>query len=133
MKVKKYKEPNIETWLKGKLRQASLRWPPRNEALKRARIDRGNYRCAMCDGTYKSYQVHLDHIEPVIPLTEGFTTWDKFIARLFCNVDSFQVVCTECHDAKTTLEENMRLYYRNQKREEKALKQKEEQSLKRKK
>ena len=41
--------------------------------------------------------VFTDHIEPV----GAHETWDKTIARMFVEVDALQVLCKECHDAKT--------------------------------
>jgi len=45
--------------------------------------------------------VQVDHIIPVIDPATGFTTWDAFIERLFCDRDNLQVLCTSCHDIKT--------------------------------
>jgi hypothetical protein len=81
--------------------------------MKRARVDRGQYQCAMCEQSFKSHQVHLDHKEPVIALDQKEFNWTNFINRLFCDVDGFQVLCTFCHDAKTALEDQMRMYFKH--------------------
>lgn len=68
----------------------------------------------MCHELFKSHQVHLDHIEPVIALNSGPFDWNNFINRLFCDVDGFQVLCTACHDAKTSIEDQMRNFYKHE-------------------
>jgi 5-methylcytosine-specific restriction endonuclease McrA len=93
----------------------SLRWPPRSEALKRSRKDRGLYQCAMCHELFKSHKVHLDHIHPVIALDQKEFNWTNFIERLFCDVEGFQVLCTSCHDAKTAIEDQMRMFFKHEK------------------
>lgn len=110
---RKFKAPNRDTWVKGKLRQMSLRWPPRSEALRRSRADRGLYKCAMCHDVFKMHQVHLDHKVPVIALDQKEFNWTNFIERLFCDVEGFQVLCTTCHDAKTAIEDQMRMFFRH--------------------
>jgi len=42
----------------------------------------------------------VDHINPVVDPHIGFTTWDEYIARMFCEVDGFQVICHDCHEVK---------------------------------
>lgn len=70
----------------------------------RARLQRGTYRCEGC-GSLAS-KVEVDHLIPLGP-TPGSrnagpeTTWDGFIARLFCPPEELQVLCTICHDVKT--------------------------------
>lgn len=108
------------------LRNASIRWPARNEALKSARVDRGDYKCAMCQDIFGRNEVHLDHILPVVDTKEGFTTWDSYINRLFCEPSGYQVLCTSCHDAKTLLEDNLRTNSRQVERERKKSEKKAE-------
>lgn len=106
------KKKSIKTFLTPYLRRASLSWPARNEAFVLARSSRGNYRCAMCQLDFKRDEVHLDHIEPVISLKDGFTTFDDYINKLFCPVEGFQVICSTCHDSKTLIEDVMRMSYK---------------------
>lgn len=107
-KEPKLKKHNRKTFVTGALRRASLRWPPRNEALKKARVDRGLYRCAMCEGNFKKDEVHIDHIKPVINPSVGFSGWDDFINNLLCDVEGFQILCKMDHEIKTMLEDEMR-------------------------
>lgn len=122
-KEKKFKLPNRNGWITSKLRFISLRWPARTEALKRARIERGLYQCAMCKQSFKAKQVHVDHIEPVVPLNNDWgwmeIKWDIYIPRLLCEVEQFQILCTTCHDCKTQIEDQMRVKFREKKKLEK--------------
>lgn len=126
MDEKKKKKFNPKTWLTSVLRRASYRWPPRSEAIKKARIDRGLYKCAMCLNSFKQSDTIVDHIKSVVPL-EGFPIhpvtgkpdWTIFIERLFCDVDGFQILCNNCADAKTLIEDEMRKMNNEQKKLEK--------------
>ena len=73
----------------------------------------------MCKASFKGHQIHLDHIDPVINLKTGWVDWTQFIERLFCDVDGFQVLCTNCHDAKTKIEDSMRVHFSNEKKKKK--------------
>lgn len=110
------KNPNLKTWLTRNLRRCSYRWVPRNEALKSARIERGLYKCAMCSGEFRKEDIKLDHIQPVVNIKTGFTTWDEYILRMFCNKDGYQCLCEACHDSKTAIEDELRLKYRQDKK-----------------
>lgn len=109
------KKFNIKTWLTSGLRRMSYRYPPRNEALKLSRVERGLYKCAMCENLFKNGEFIIDHIEPVVPYTgfpihpvTGGPDWTIFIERLFCPVENFQVLCKPCSDTKTAIEDSMR-------------------------
>ncbi len=106
---------NLKGWLTSVLRRASFRWGPRSEAMRRARIERGLYKCAMCKDNFKNKEIIIDHIDPVVSI-EGFKfledgktpDWNVFITRLFCDVDGFQILCKTCSDAKTSIEDTLR-------------------------
>ena len=102
----------MKTFLTGYLRRASLAWPARNEALTDARTSRGWYKCAMCQEDYKREQVDIDHIKPIVSLKDGFTSWDEYIANLFCPKEGFQILCKNCHETKTLIEDQMRMQYK---------------------
>lgn len=106
----------FHSFIKSALRAASNRWPPKFEVKKKARIERGIYLCA--GYKRKAHQVPaslpapkgkkrrvnnalVDHIQPVVDPSTGFTSWDDLIERLFCEEDGLQVLCHECHQRKT--------------------------------
>lgn len=98
----------IKKFLIPTLRRASYRWPPRNEALKAARVSRGVYKCNLCHGTFGRKNVNIDHIEPVVDPIRGMQDWDEYINRMFCQKEGFQIICSECHDKKSLGEKKLR-------------------------
>ena len=86
------------------------RWPPKYEALAAAKTEKKinhkskrlaqHYQCALCKEEFTQKDVQVDHKKPVVPKT-GFTTWDTYIKRLFCDVKNLQVLCKPCHKIKT--------------------------------
>lgn len=101
---------NIKKFLIPKLRRYSLYWPGRSEAIKLARLERGEYKCATCEKTFGRTEIHVDHIKPVINVKDKTIdfSWDKYINSLFCDVSNLQVLCVSCHQAKTDIENNIR-------------------------
>ena len=116
--AKKKKIPNRVTFSKGALRRASLGWPPISECRRLARVGRGEYLCAMCKGIFKDKECHVDHRDPVIDIIKGFTTWDDYINRLFCDVEGLDLLCKNCHESKTSHETHMRKWARAKRKEE---------------
>jgi len=108
VRERKPKKYNKKTFVTGALRRASLRWPPRNMALKKARVDRGLYRCSMCGESFKRDDIHIDHIVPIVDPSKGFIGWDDYIEKLFCQEEEFQILCKYDHEVKTLLEDEMR-------------------------
>lgn len=124
----KEKPRNGGTWTEARfrgfvvsaLRQASQRWPQKHLALAEARVERGVYKCASCSRLgpktlppekgkkRKRNNAVVDHIEPVVPTDTGFTTWDSFINRLFCEKENLQVLCYECNKRKCATEREER-------------------------
>lgn len=96
------------------LRAGSRRWPPKYQTLNEAKTEKKiniksgrlaqHYRCALCQGEYTNAMVEVDHIKPIVDPKKGFTTWDTFIKRLFCEADNLQVLCKPCHKDKTKQE-----------------------------
>lgn len=106
----------LTAFIKNLLRRGSIRWQERNTALSAARIERGLYKCAMCQNAFKRQEVQLDHKVEVISVETGFTTWDSYIERLFCKADGFQVLCVNCHQTKTYAEEELRVLHKKSKK-----------------
>jgi len=96
------------------LRSASQRWPPKYTALNESKVGKKvnwktgrvaeHYRCSECKGDFPAKDVQVDHIEPVINPTEGFTTWDEVIKRMFVEKGGYQTLCKQCHNKKTLVE-----------------------------
>ena len=117
MTVKKKKPQNRATFVKGILRRGSFHWKARNEALVAARVSRGKYMCKTCGDLFGPKEVDLDHNEPVIDPKRGFTTWDDYIERLYCDVENFSVLCKSCHSAKTCQEDILREHFKTERDE----------------
>ncbi len=116
-------EARFTSFIRGGLRSISMRWPPKNKVKQGARIERGVYLCAGYGREMHEVPVSLpplpgnkrrinnaivDHIAPVVDPKRGFISWDELIKRLFCEADGFQLLCHECHSAKTADEMKLR-------------------------
>lgn len=114
---KKAKKQSLRTFVTSLLRRGSFYWKPRSEAMTKARVSRGLYRCAMCEETFKPKEVIIDHIEPVVDPKTGFVGWDDYIQKLLCPVEGFQILCRACSDSKTRIEDEMREHFKTCKEE----------------
>lgn len=98
-------------FLRSGLRRMSVRWPPKADALRAARRAyvgpnkrrSWEYRCAACGGWFAGKDVAVDHVVPCGTL-RSFADLAGFVERLFCEAGGFQVICTNCHAAKTAAE-----------------------------
>lgn len=98
----------LRPWLITQLRRISYRYGPRYQALNAAKVSRGVYKCAGCKKDFARKDIQVDHIQPIVG-SEGFTTWDDYITRLFCEAEGLQVLCKDdCHKEKTRLEREAR-------------------------
>lgn len=123
-------DSKLKSFIINTLRRASFRWKPRGECKKAAKVkvgeyktgrDKFGYRCAICKEVYKSGEVQIDHKFAVICPIEGFTGFDSFIERMFCNEENFQSLCDLCHNEKTGIEKDFRKRVRELKKEKKCL------------
>jgi len=99
-------ESRYHSFVKGGLRSASQRWPPKykvlNDACVGTRLNPGSgrqakfYKCNKCKNDYVAKEVEVNHIVPVVPVT-GFDSWDGVVERLFCEKEGLEVVCKPCH------------------------------------
>jgi 5-methylcytosine-specific restriction endonuclease McrA len=107
-------EARFRSFVTSALRAASRRWPPKYKALKEAFVGRKvnaktgklamHYECSECKQHFVAADVQVDHIKPVVDPKKGFTTWDNFIERMFCEADNLQVLCKPDHKIKTDQE-----------------------------
>jgi len=107
-------DARFRSFVTSALRAASRRWPPKYKALKEAFAGRKvnaktgklamHYECAECKQHFVAADVQVDHIKPVVDPKKGFTTWDNFIERMFCEADNLQVLCKPDHKIKTDQE-----------------------------
>lgn len=107
---------NLQHYLINKLRRISYAWPPRKEAIKKARVARGKYKCSSCGGEeFGPKDIQADHTIPVVDVHTGFTDFNSYIERLFCGVDGYSIMCRPCHAAKTFMENAVRTEVRHEK------------------
>lgn len=108
-------ESQFWEWVRKALRAKSMQWKPRQEAKKRARRENQSgsrhdweFQCAHCKNWFveavtvnkkRIPLIEMDHI--VEAGTFSKDTAGEFIDRLFCEVDGWQVLCKQCHSAKT--------------------------------
>lgn len=116
-------EAMFTTFVKSALRNKSRFWKPISDVLKKSRVERGKYLCNGCGEIVPSSivvndkrvkNIVVDHNPPVIDPERGFTSWDDFINRLFCEEEFLQALCHECHNKKSQEE---RLLAKNSKKE----------------
>ena len=102
-------------FLRSGLRSTYNKWPPKWEVLKEAKRPykgddkrtKWEYKCAKCKEYYKSKEVSVDHIEPAGSLN-SFDDLPGFVERLFCGVEGLQLLCTGCHQLKTSEERKIK-------------------------
>lgn len=111
----------FNSFIKGSLRTASVRWPPRYETLNGAFVERKvnvktgklakHFKCAKCGEDFPQKDVEVNHIDPVVPV-EGFDSWDSVIERMFCEKEGLELLCKPCHKATTAEENQLRKKYK---------------------
>lgn len=115
-KMVKTKKFDKKAFAIASLRRASYRLRSRTDALKAAKIARNQYKCNTCKGIFGRSEIHLDHIEPVVPY-EGWQSFDDFIDRLFIEDHTkFQVLCKPDHKIKSKMEAGLRKFHRDAKK-----------------
>lgn len=106
-------EARYRTFITSILRQGSRRWAPISQVQKEANVGRAQYKCAGCgeivpptvkEGRKRVKNILVDHIDPIVDPEVGFTTWDEYIERMFVEKDKLQLLCKDCHDAKSMQE-----------------------------
>lgn len=116
--IKGWTDAKWRGWIVSLLRRGTMRYPPRNDALRAAKTEKKinektgrlaqHYQCAMCLGEFPAKSVCVDHIQPVIDPNGSFVNWDTYIERMFCPVENLQILCSLCHDVKTQKEKDVK-------------------------
>jgi 5-methylcytosine-specific restriction endonuclease McrA len=99
------KQRSLRSIILSGLGKAWIYWPPRLEAKKRAKhpTKPGWYICQMCKEERE--KIEIDHVFPCIKPSDGFITWDDYIARRFVETpEALQALCHECHKEKSKKE-----------------------------
>ena len=112
--VKNWSDAKWRSWVVSLLRRGTMKFPPRNEALRAAKTEKKinektgrmaqHYRCAGCLQEFTAKGVVADHILPVVDTVRGFVDWNTYIERMFCAIDKWQIICRSCHDVKSAQE-----------------------------
>lgn len=117
-KTTKWTDGRLKSFITSTLRGGFRKYPPKYEVLKEAFWGKKvnsktgrmcmHYTCNSCKKEYPATQVNVDHVLPVVCPKQGFVGWDEFIARLFCEKENLQVLCSACHTVKTKEEREVR-------------------------
>lgn len=109
--------------LKGAIRRTFVRSDLRKQVQANARVEHLDptkprvehwVYCNVCGEIVPRWTTDVDHIEPVIPITTHFEDMPlaQAVDRMWCSIENLQIICTPCHDKKTSLESEARKPYR---------------------
>lgn len=123
-------------FVRERLRKASFMWPPRGQAIRAARTTQKPnpttgrlcwyVECAGCHKEFLEKEVRLDHVEPVVAVTESFMPsvrdavqtniadvhMGTYLRRMLPEAAGFQCLCESCHTTKTRGENEQRKQFR---------------------
>ena len=103
------------SFIRSALRNKSRWWKPITQCkMKSRRAYKGplkrqkfEYQCNECKNWFPEKNINVDHTIPVGALNCS-EDLPGFVNRLFCEVDSLQILCSGCHDIKTKQENDNR-------------------------
>jgi 5-methylcytosine-specific restriction endonuclease McrA len=119
-KPRKKKVWALEAAVFSALRRAQRNSPASRDCLNNAKTEyfipskkgkpmrRVQFTCANCGAKASRKGVQVDHIDPVIDPLTGFQGYEEYIKRLFVITDRLQVLCKQCHKAKSKIENALR-------------------------
>lgn len=98
-------------FIRNALRRRSIVWKPISLCREKARRrytgtnkrQKYEYQCNVCKDWFKGTLIAVDHIKPVGSLRNA-QDLPNFVEGLFCEIDNLQVICTECHNKKTLID-----------------------------
>ena len=112
--VKNWSDAKWRSWVVSLLRRGTMKFPPRNEALKAAKTGKKiniktgrmceHYKCSGCNLEFPSKEISMDHIHPIVDPYDGFVDWNTYMERMWVSVEKWQPLCKDCHDAKSKKE-----------------------------
>lgn len=106
----------LKKFLIYRIRRMTLHWIGRTLALDKARVERGLYRCYICnEAKFGRKDIEVDHIVPIVGMN-GFTNWDDYIKKAFIPPSQFGIACKGCHSAKTEVESQVRKMNRKERK-----------------
>jgi hypothetical protein len=115
---------NKYAFAKSALRRASVYWYAMKEAMDNAKVSRGLWKCAQCQGEFKKSEVQKDHISPVVSTDGEKNDMNTYIETLFCEPENIQILCKPCHLTKSAVEQQLRKENRKKKTKAKKLNEK---------
>lgn len=124
----KKKKSKRKSWvpvakIKNNLRRLSLQRKEYKQKKDSLKVDKATYSCEHCDvyiyegSSEKNFnelkekyapreviwdKLALDHIDPVVEVGVGFTDWNTYIERLWCDPANYQGLCKNCHQVKSS-------------------------------
>jgi len=108
----------FNSFITSTLRAGARRWQPKYDTLNAAKTEKKinvssgrmaqHFKCSLCKEEFPAKSMEVDHILPAVDPIVGFTTWDEFINRLFCEADNLQAICKACHKIKSSTERKTR-------------------------
>lgn len=90
------------------LRRGMYRWYHKWTAEKRTHIGRNEYYCEECGMIGPKKSTQIDHRIPVVDPQKGFTSFDDYVDRLYCEANNLQRLCIPCHKEKSANEVSIR-------------------------
>lgn len=105
----KWTEARYWQFIRSALRRAFMRYPVKTAVLNenrktvKGKRHKFEYQCASCKKWYMNKEVQVDHITPAGSL-KSYDDLPQFVETLFCEGDNLQILCLDCHKAKTRQE-----------------------------
>lgn len=109
-------DKDTQRYLINILRQGTTKWAGRSECFRRNRklVHDGEFfkngspkykyhwQCSNCKSWFRDQsQLEVDHIVEVGPL-ESWDNIKEFIERMYCGQENLQLLCSVCHQKKTS-------------------------------